>query len=114
MGRVRYGGDHERFDTTDFFSVVQSSPHQPEVRLLMAVVHKAIHDYADPNSRFFLRWRAAKWLFSDSREVMSVWWICQALSEDPDWLKAKLLERAKALKRAGEKPTTVCFRVDTK
>ena len=45
---------------------------------------------------------------------MSVWWICQAFSQDPEGLRERLLERAKHLKATGVKPGTVCFRVDTK
>lgn len=111
MTRLRVDGKVQRFDTTDYFSVVESANHIPELRLLVAVLHKAVHDYASPQSTECRRWAAAKWLFDPSHRIMSVWWICQMLSDDPDGLRERILTNVKELRG---KPKLVMFRVDTR
>jgi hypothetical protein len=83
--------------------------HLPEMRLLVAVLHLAIVDYVDPKTTDYFRWQAAKWLFSRERGPMSLWWICQWMSDSPDELRDRLLEAVKKMK---EKPKVLLSRVD--
>ena len=97
------------FDASEFFLDLEPRFHQPEMRLLVAVLHLAIADYTDPKSTDFLRWKAARWLFSSDRGPMSLWWICQWISDDPDDLRDRLREAVKQMKG---KPKVLLSRVD--
>lgn len=97
-------------DTTDFFQVYSSVEHMPEKRLLVAVIQRALADFTVPDGTHpLLRWEAGKWLFSDSHELMSLWWICSALSDNPAGLRELILTAAK---NKTWKSKSVIFRVD--
>ncbi len=98
-----------KLDTTDFFQGLEPTPHLPELRLMVAVLQRAVADYTDPKSSDYLRCNASRWLFSPSRRVMSVWWICSLLSEEPEKLRKRIVEEVKLMK---DKPKSVLFRVD--
>lgn len=102
--------DVEKIDTTDFFQGLEPSEDQPELKLLVAVLQRAILDYTDPKACDYHKWNASRWLFSHSRKVMSVWWICCMLSDDPDRLRHRLIE---AIKEMRGKPKMVVFRVES-
>jgi hypothetical protein len=82
----------------------------PERRLLVAVIQRAIIDYSVPvYDRPHLRYWASAWLFSDSREVMSLYWISSYLSEDPEGFQEAV--RRSVLERPLKK-NSVLVRVD--
>jgi hypothetical protein len=85
-------------------------PQLPEKRLLVAVIQRAIIDYSVPiYDRPHLRYWASAWLFSDSREVMSLYWICAHLSEDPDFFQTAI---RKSLETRKPGKNSVIVRVD--
>lgn len=87
-----------------------NEPSIPEKRLLVAVIQRALIDYSVPIwDRPHLQYHAAAWLFSQSRELMSLYWICAYLSEDPESLQAAIQRSAKT---RGAKKNTVVVRVD--
>lgn len=89
--------------------MVGSDPHLPEKRLLVAVVQRAVADFFAAETHPIIAWEAGKWLFSESREPMSLWWICEWLTEDAEGLRGEILRSIKA----GERPhKAVIFRVD--
>lgn len=100
------------FDTTDYDQVYYQTPHNPEKRLLIAVIQRAIYDYAYPvKGKAHISFDAAAWLFSQSVDVMSLNWVCQILSDSPESLM-KMIQRA--AKSGKLKPNSVIFRVDTR
>jgi hypothetical protein len=102
--------DHNSYDTTNFFQVYSSGEYMPEKRLLVAVIQRALADFTVPDGTHpLLKWEAGKWLFSDSHEIMSLWWICSALSDDPKRLRDKILAAAK---QKSWRQKAVIFRVD--
>jgi hypothetical protein len=97
------------FDAAEFFQDLEPRIRLPEMRLLVAVLNLAIVDFTNPKAKTHHRWEAAKWLFARDRGVMSFWWICQWMSDDPDSLRDRLLERIKVMR---DKPTVLISRVD--
>jgi len=88
----------------------EAEPQLPEKRLLVAVIHRAIIDYSVPiYDRPHLRYWASAWLFSDSKEVMSLYWICAHLSENPENLQEAI---KKAAVERPIKKNSVVIRVD--
>lgn len=82
----------------------------PERRLLVAVVQRAIIDYSVPiYDRPHLQYHAAAWLFSSSKEVMSLYWICTYLSDDPEWFLEAIRH---SVKNRPLKKNSVIVRVD--
>jgi hypothetical protein len=82
----------------------------PERRLLVAVIQRAIIDYSVPvYDRPHLRYWASAWLFSDSKEIMSLYWISSYLSEDPEGFQEAV--RRSVLERPLKK-NSVVVRVD--
>lgn len=99
-------------DTTDYDQVYEQVPPSPEKRLLIAVIQRAVYDYAYPvKGKAHIAYDAAAWLYSDSQGIMSLWWVCQILSEYPESLKGLIQKSAKTGKF---KPNSVIFRVDTR
>lgn len=104
------GKNTPTFDTTDFFQVNASEEHLPEKRLLFAVIQRALADFCVKDGQHpLLKWEAGKWIFSDSHEVMSLWWICGMLSDNPVWLREVIVNAAR---NKTWKPKGVIFRVD--
>lgn len=82
----------------------------PEKRLLVAVIQRAIIDYSVPVcDRPHLQYWASAWLFSDSKDVMSLYWICSYLSEDPDSFQIAI---RRSVKSKPLKKNSVVIRVD--
>lgn len=82
----------------------------PERRLLVAVIQRAIIDYSVPiYDRPHLRYWASAWLFSDSREIMSLYWICSYLSEDPEGFQEAI---RKSVQERPAKKNSVLIRVE--
>lgn len=81
----------------------------PEARLLVAVLQYAIIDYADPESTEPQRWDAANWLFSTSIKVMSMRWICSMISDNPEYLRERILAKVKTM---NSRPKLIMARVD--
>ena len=101
-------------DTTDYDQVYATDLHVPEKRLLVAIIQRALYDYAYPvKGKAHWSFDAAHWLFSDNWTPMSLNWICAALSENdcPDHLR-RIIQ--KAAKEKNFKSNSVIFRVDTR
>lgn len=63
----------------------------PERRLLVAIIQRALIDYSVPViDRPHLKYWASSWLFSDSKAVMSLFWICSHLSDDPEGFQSAI------------------------
>lgn len=87
-----------------------SEIQMPEKRLLVAVIQRAIIDYSVPvYDRPHLQYWASAWLFSDSRDIMSLYWICSYLSEDPDAFQIAI---RRSVKNKPLKKNSVVIRVD--
>lgn len=89
--------------------MVGSDLHLPEKRLLVAVVQRAVADFFAKETHPEIAWGAGRWLFSESRQPMSLWWICEWLTEDAEGLRGEILRAIKAGKRPHK---AVIFRVD--
>jgi hypothetical protein len=74
----------------DYEMLIESEPSSPEKRLMVAVIHRAILDYYGHDSHPYHQHEAARWLFQDSRGPMSLYWVCNWLSEDPKWLQISI------------------------
>lgn len=110
MSRKTYG--QFTFDLTDYHQVYEFVAPCPEKRLLIAIIQRALYDYAFPiKGKAHYTFDAANWLFSESQTPMSLNWCCQILSDYPDSLK---LQIRKAAKNKTFKPNAVIFRVDTR
>lgn len=84
--------------------------HIPERRLLVAVIQRAIIDYSVPvYDRPHLRYWASAWLFSDSQDVMSLYWISTYLSDDPQYFLEAV---RKAAQERPMKKNSVLIRVE--
>jgi hypothetical protein len=84
----------------------------PEKRLLVAVIQRAMVDYAVPiKGQHHIQKNAGKWLFSKSKHPMSLYWICEMLSESPEWLQKSIQQMVQSGKM---KSHIVIIRVDTK
>ena len=100
------------FDLTDYYHVYESVAPSPERRLLIAVIQRALYDYAYPiKGKAHYTFDAAHWLFSESQVPYSLVWCCHILSEYPDSLK---LQIRRAAKTKSFKQNAVIFRVDTR
>lgn len=89
-----------KHDTTDFFQVYASELRSPEKKLLVAVIQRAIDDFYMIKSKPWVAWEAGKWLFSESRAVMSLCWICDHLSDDGESLRRGVINLVKKRNRA--------------
>lgn len=100
-------------DTTDYDESQAIEDQMPEKRLLIAIVQRALYDYAYPvPGKAHLQYDAAAWLFNPtSHGLMSLHWICTILSEDPEHLKKRIQKAAKSKIFKGN---SVIFRVDTR
>ena len=100
------------FDLTDYDQVYEYVAPCPEKRLLIAIIQRALYDYAYPvRGKAHYTFDAAAWLFSEAWTPMSLNWCCSILSESPDSLKLKI---RRAAKDKSFKPNAVIFRVDTR
>lgn len=100
------------FDLTDYDQVYEYVPPSPEKRLLIAIIQRAMYDYAYPvKGKAHHTFDAAAWLFSESWHVMSLNWICAVLSDYPEHLKRII---RKSAKEKTFKQNSVIFRVDTR
>lgn len=104
-----------KISTIDFdevFSTPQDIHILAEKRLLVAMVQRALIDYCLPiPGALHLQRDAARWLFSPpSRKVMSLFWVCEYLSEDPGGLHKTIQIAAK--NNAQKK--RIVLRVDTR
>lgn len=101
---------HNRFDADEYFADLETHAHlQPEKRLLVAVLQRAVLDYLDVNVPRHHRRSARKWLWSGSQDRFSCWWICDTLFPNGDECYRRLL--SDLVRRAG-KPKIVIMRVD--
>ena len=98
-------------DFSEFYDQMEPAAGSPEGRLLVAVLQRAIADYVDPKSSEYVRDWAGNWLFSDSKAVMSVWWICQMVATEPDDFYLSILGRVNDMEG---KPKQVGFRSGTR
>jgi hypothetical protein len=88
-----------------------NEPSIPEKKLLVAIIQRALIDYSShTRSTPYLQYTAAAWLFSSSRELMSLHWICGYLSEDPQGLQEAIQKSARTNQ---PKRNTVVIRVET-
>ncbi|GIW42278.1 MAG: hypothetical protein KatS3mg076_2855 [Candidatus Binatia bacterium] len=98
---------------SQFFAALgRRGRHEPELRLVIAILQDAIECYQkhlfarDQKSRQLFR-DAEEWIFSGDKEYFfSFENVCMLLNIDPDWLRQGLLRwraRQEAL-RAGQRP----------
>ena len=90
----------QKYDATDFFQVYGGEVRTPEKKLLVAVIQRAVDDFHLVKSKPWVAWQAGKWLFSESRAVMSFYWICDHLSDDGEGLRNSILRMVKTRKHA--------------
>lgn len=84
----------------------------PEKRLLVAIIQRAVIDYCLPiQGHLYLQREAKRWLFSTSNAPYSLSWICEMLSDSPEWLRKSILDKASS---GTVRSNTVITRVDTK
>jgi hypothetical protein len=102
-------------DTTDFFQVLDSTAEagmMAEKRLMIAIIQRALIDYTVPvKGKRHYQYDAAAWLFSRDRGLMSLWWVCDALSDRPSELQRRIQTAAR---NRTIRITGVIVRVDTK
>lgn len=99
--------------SNDWWQVVMSDIFhlelQAEYQLFIAVIHRALIDYLCPTTPVYIQAEVSRWLFDDQRHIMSLFYICDILSDDPDHLRERIRWAAK---NSEFKLNTVIFRVD--
>lgn len=99
--------------STDWWQVVKSDichlELQAEYQLLIAIIHRALLDFLCPTTPVYIQAEVKRWLFEDERHVMSLYYICDNLSDDPHHLRERIRWAAK---NSEFKLNTVIFRVD--
>lgn len=95
----------------DFEEVYGCEGLQSEQRLLIAVVQRALYDYAFPQKgKAHHQFDAAFWLFNnEAHGPMSLHWICEHLSDHPEALKRTI---RLAARQKNFRNNAVIFRVD--
>ena len=101
---------HNVPDLTDFYDTIAPVDAQPEKRLLVAMVQRALMDYLHPKTTQRLHNDASAWIFNISTEPYSLLWICGYLSDDPRWL----LQRIQFVARTGTPVKRTIVRVDSR
>lgn len=89
------------YDTTDFFQVYDVDDIVPEKRLLLAMVQRAVLDYASPEKgKEFWQHDAYRWIFSNETHPYTLIWCCEILSDNPQELhrRIQLAARTKTYK----------------
>ena len=85
------------YDTTDFFQVYDVDDSTPEKRLLLAMVQRAVLDYANPEKgKEFWQHDAYRWLFSTETHPYTLVWVCEILSDNPIELQRRIQFAAKS------------------
>lgn len=74
----------------DYELLMEADDQSPEKRLLVAVIHRAILDFYGHDSHPYHQQEAARWLFQDCREPMSLYWVCNWLSDHPKHLQVSI------------------------
>jgi hypothetical protein len=82
---------------------------QAEYHLLIAIIQRAIIDHLSPDTPLYIRAEVGRWLFDDERQFMSLWHICDMLSDDPQYLRSRIRWAAK---NTVFSKNTIIFRVD--
>jgi hypothetical protein len=107
--------DLSTIDFDDTFSSSHDIPVLAEKRLLVAMIQRALIDYCVPvPGSPHLQRDAARWLFSPpTARVMSLFWVCEHLSESPKDLH-RIIQIAAKKHIILQKSQRIVLRVDTR